>query len=170
MKARRENDKFLDGPNQEMTQAYEGFTAEMERLNGESKTLIEKGVMADPVMIDPIVQAISLQTVDAEEAFDGQMANFLGMPMVAEQLPNIATIHLEEHGRARASEKVDRLPSWWVDWWDQNHFAMHLSALMPPPAPGGGGGPEGSLGPDEQDQLTQPGNISTQSEAGVAAQ
>jgi hypothetical protein len=169
MKARRENDKLLDGPTQEMTQAYEGFTAEMERLNGESKTLIEKGTMVDPMMIDPIVQAISVQTMEAEEAFDGQMSNFLGMPMVAEQLPNIAQIHLEEHGRARASEKVDRLPTWWVDWWDQNHFALHLSALMPPPPPEGGG-PEGSLGPDEQDQMTQPGNISTQSEAGVAAQ
>ena len=124
--------------------------------------------MASPETVTPISMAIQQQTMDAEEEFDGQMSNYLGMPNVAEQLPNIAQIHLEEHARARASEKVDRLVSWWVDWWDQNHFALHLSALVPP-APEGGGGPEGELGPDEQDQLTQPQNISPQSEAGAAA-
>jgi hypothetical protein len=137
MKARRENDKFLDGPNQEMTQAYDAFSGEMERLNTESQTLLNAGVMAAPETIDPIVMAVQQQTIDAEEEFDGQMSNFLGMPNVAEQLPNIAQIHLEEHARARASEKVDRLPTWWVDWWDQNHFALHLSALVPTGPPPG---------------------------------
>jgi hypothetical protein len=148
MKARRENEKFLTGPNQEITAAYEQFSGEMERLNSESKMLMEKSMNIPQETVMPISMAIQGQTLEAEEEFDGQMSNFLGMPNVAEQLPNIAQIHLEEHARARASEKVDRLPTWWVDWWDQNHFALHLSALVPA-GPPGGGEPRGEEAPEE---------------------
>jgi len=166
MKARRENEKLLAGPTPEATEAWEEFTKEMERLKGESELVVEKQLMSPTPALDAVVLGIEQQVEEIEEAFDGRMADFLAIPNISESLPQYAEIHLEEHARGRASMKIDRLPTWWVDWWDQNHFVVHLMALAPPPDPDAGGG---DLGPEETPMLTDPGALPPPSEAGVAA-
>ena len=166
MKARREGEKLLAGPTREATEAWEAFSEEMERLNSESQIMAEKGVLGGGPVMDATLLAIQTQTTDAEEEFDGRMADFLALPNITESMPEYAMIHLEEHARTRASAKVDRLPTWWVDWWDQNHFAAHMGALAPPPEPGAGG----SLGEEESAELSNPGSLPPPSSAGVAAQ
>jgi hypothetical protein len=167
MKARRENEKMLAGPTPEATEAWEEFAGEMERLKAETETVVSKQVMQPGTALDAVALAIQQQTEDLGEEFDGRMADFLAIPNISELLPQFAEIHLEEHARARASIKVDRLPTWWVDWWDQNHFAVHLSAIAPPQEAGPAAG---GLGPEETPALTSPGDLPPPSEAGVAAQ
>jgi hypothetical protein len=167
-KARREGEKFLAGPTQEQEQAYEQFAQTMQSLNQQSQAI---GVAAvsnmAPEEAMAMNDAIMQQSQEAEGMFDSAMANGLGMPNIAEADPRIASIHLEEHAKDRANIKVDSLPTWFVDWWDQNHFAMHLEAIAPPPAQGGPTG-DGGLGPDETQQLTDPGALPPASEAGAA--
>jgi hypothetical protein len=173
MKARREGEKLLAGPPPEAVQAYEEFTQTMQSLNTQAQAIGKAGItIQDPAEVQVMQEAVAMQAQEAEEAFDGVMSNVLGIPNVTEQMPNIVQLHIEEHAKDRASQKVDALPTWWVDWWDQNHFAMHLMAIAPPPQPGGPAPPEtggGELGPDEMDQLSNPGATPPPSEAGAAA-
>ncbi len=167
MKARRENEKLLAGPPREALEAYEEFTGEMERLKNDMDILEKKKIIEGGPALDAVSIGVEKQALEIQEAFDGRMADFLSIPNITESLPEYAFIHMEEHARGRASMKIERLPTWWVDWWDQNHFAIHMLAIAPPPSPGGG---QGDLGEEEAAEVSNPGDLPPPSSAGVAAQ
>ncbi len=166
IKARRENEKLLAGPPQEAEEAYEEFTTEMDRLKNDMDIIERKKVIGAGLPLDAVSLGVEKQVQEVTEAFDGRMADFLAIPNISESSPDVAFIHIEEHARGRASLKIDRLPTWWVDWWDQNHFSVHLLAIAPPPDAGG----SGSLGEEESSELSNPGSLPPPSSAGVAAQ
>lgn len=158
-RARRQNERFLDGPPEEAEDAFEDFRTEMDRLDSELETLSAKGLAQD----ESAVLALQQEAQQAEAKLEGVLSKFMPTHSISEDIPEVAQIHVEQHARALAQEKVDRMPDWWVERFEQ-HLQEDMQPLQPPPeegAPpdGGEGGVGGGMGPGEIQNAANPGSL-----------
>ncbi len=135
IRARRENEKFLQGPSAKLKKAREKYDKAMDLLAIDSQFAEEALLRGGPDVEQEVM--LVQQRVDARmQAVEIEWAHAFGRDQVRmqvwEQPPQISGVHFEEHAIVLASKKADNLPEWWTEAFAQ-HALEHMQALMPPP-------------------------------------
>lgn len=141
IKARRENERFLEGPPQELVKLFQQVQQQAQAIQQQLPQL-----QGNP-------QALMMATQQAqmlEQQWQQQLQKFAFTLEPWEQAAQIAMIHWEEHGRALAQRRVELLPEWWVQLLRMHaHESGVFAGLIIPPgntAPQGGPDAEGGVG------------------------
>ena len=167
-RARRQNERFLKGPTDKAKRAWETFRDTVERVQ---RQLDDLPPTTDAEQVQPIAQALQQEAAEAEEEFRAVIDPLMPEQRMAERtMPEVAVMHAEQHAVALASQKVERLPTWWVEYFEENHFAADTQTASPPQqgegqAVGGGGqggeqgGIGGGMGGGEIAAMANPGDL-----------
>jgi hypothetical protein len=144
IRARRENELFLDGPTSKLKSAREKYEKGMELLARDSQ-FAEEALVRGGSDVEQEVQLVQKRVAVRMQILETEWAKEFGkhQPVmeVWEGAPQISSAHFEEHARVLASKKAENLPEWWREAFAV-HAMEHLQALAPPPeevAPGGEG-------------------------------
>lgn len=161
IKARRENERFLEGPPQELVQQYEQIQQQAQAIQ---QQLPQMG--QDPQALTQVTQ----QAQQMEQMWQQALQQHAFTLEPWEQAAQIATIHFEEHARALAQKRTEALPEWWHSLLRMHcHEAAVFAGLVIPPglqspqagpegeqvqAPAGGAAPPGG----EQQMIPEQGS------------
>jgi hypothetical protein len=151
IKARRENERFLEGPPQELIQMYQQIAQAAQVLQQQLPQLQQ----------DP--QALTQATQQAQQ-MEQQWQQAL-MPHAFtlepwEQAMELATIHFEEHARALAQKRTEALPEWWIALLRMHchESAVFAGKVIPPGLQSPQAGPEGEQVQDMSGGQPPPGS------------
>lgn len=145
-RARRENSRWLSGPPEELQAIRDEYEAEMRSIES-GMDFLKKAAEAGGV-------ETRAETEDASAALEGlqiraQRAEGAWMEAVSQWAPTVEQwelsdpkvlqVHMTEHMKGLAHQKVERLPRWWKELFVQ-HTMQHVQALQqlmapPPEAP-----------------------------------
>jgi hypothetical protein len=132
-RARRQNQKFFNGPSEELVLARDTYMGTQEQLVGLQQQAMEtqdEGLMAQ-------MQQVAQEA--EQEWMEAQMnMGFKSMEFEMSH-PAIANIHATEHFKALASDRVAGMEEWWVQLFEQ-HALQEWQAANPAPPPEEGAG------------------------------
>lgn len=125
IKARRENERFLEGPPQELVQAYQQIQQAAQAIQQRLPQL--QGNME-------ALTAATQQAQMLEQQWQQMLQKFAFTLEPWEQAAQVAQIHWEEHARALAQKRVELLPEWWISLLRMHcHEAGVFAGLIIPP-------------------------------------
>lgn len=142
-RARRQNALFLSGPPEALRQARDEYEAAMQSVEGDLQFIQRAAALGavgtpDAAQDAQVAQQAAMRIAQEAELAWQQALQQYGPTSRAWEHQNVevAQSHALEHMQALASEKVARLPPWWVDHFEQ-HTLEHLQAVqaMTQPAP-----------------------------------
>jgi hypothetical protein len=118
IRARRQNEKFLAGPPDELLEFRDEIDEQSERLQDHVDRLnVRMSTEQDPSRLEVGLAILQEQAAQLEQAWQEELQKYLPQHEPFEDDPEIALIHSEEHARALARQKVKRLRAdypWWV--------------------------------------------------------
>lgn len=142
--ARRQNEKFLAGPPDQLMEAREKYEAVQEEA---AAVLEQVNMIAQraPDMAMQIQPQIDMQLQEAEMAWQAAVMQYGFKRRGWENDMMVAMIHSKEHLRVLADDRVRGMESWWVDLFEMHAMEDYMAAHPPmpadpgsaPPAPGG---------------------------------
>jgi hypothetical protein len=123
IKARRENERFLEGPPQELVAMFQKIQQAAQQMQERLPQLGEQGLTQATMLAQQLEQ--QWQQALMPHAFTLE-------PW--EQAQALAMIHWEEHARALARKQVENFPEWWVALLRMHaHEAAVFAGLVTPP-------------------------------------
>lgn len=144
MRARRENEVYLDGPPAELKRARKKYEEALEMLESDLQFAKDTSVMAGETDLgsteafEAVKQTVQVRMQIVEQEWGEAFSKHMIVSQMWEGTPGIARPHFEAHADALASKRADSLPVWWTEMFS-NHAMEHLQALAPPPEPGAEG-------------------------------
>lgn len=139
--ARRDIERFLNGPDEEQLAAYESMQMLISNATQQAQLMVQTG--------DPNALAMAEQAIGQVEQIQAQFNEENGWTLeLWDRNPKTATVHYLEKTAALSKAKVQNFPRWWVDLFG-GHAAecgMIAGAIAPPGmpmAPPEGGAPQG---------------------------
>jgi len=137
MRARRQNERFLVGPPEEITSAVERIEGQMEEVASVMGNLSDQ-VESGETEADPrLALGLELLTQRANELEEQRVAtiNQVGFEHRGyESSPFIARTHFFEHAKALARARTRRFPAWWVELFERHAIEEGIIAgLVPNP-------------------------------------
>lgn len=135
IRARRENETFLEGPPAKLVRARKKYESAMEILAKDAQFIEEASLRGgDSVAeeVEVVQRRVAVRLQVAEQEWAQAFGEFQVVMQVWESPPQISSAHFEEHARVLASKKAENLPEWWREMFAQ-HALEHMQALAPPP-------------------------------------
>lgn len=141
--ARRQNEKFLSGPSDQLVTAratYDGVQEEM----AEASQQIAPMAQTQPDMAMQMQQQVVQQQQEAEMAWQAAVQQFGFTRRGWENDMMVALIHSKEHLRVLADDRVRGMKPWWVDIFEAHAMEDYMAAHPPAPAAPGSAPPGGA--------------------------
>lgn len=122
IRARRQNEKFLSGPPDELMDFRDDIEAQAEKLEEQVNRLNARMSMTtDPQEIEVAMAVLQEASAQLEQSWQQELQKYLPEHRPFEDDPEIALLHATEHARALSRQKVNRFPEWWVAGFEAHH-------------------------------------------------
>jgi len=125
IKARRENERFLEGPPPELVKMFQQVQQQAQALQAQIPQM-----QGNPEMLMMATQQAQM----LEQQWQQELQKFAFTLEPWEQAAQVALIHWEEHSRALAQKRSESHPEWWISLLRMHaHESGVFAGLITPP-------------------------------------
>jgi len=119
--ARRQNRRFLSGPPEELTKAYDIRQETLEVLAVQLKDLTDGAELGlNPETVLMANKSIEEAAAQVEEEWSAVLSKFDFEHGRWQDQQEVSRVHAIAHAQALASEKAQRFPEWWVELFESH--------------------------------------------------